>query len=78
MWYSGEGENVQYIREKIHDFCLERVQNEDGTYSNRLIVDNVDYHKIENGIDILVFDHMTDTIVDNIGIEFGDGYRLVR
>jgi hypothetical protein len=77
-WRSGAGEAEQYVRTSPHDFCFQRSLNETGQFENSVIVDNAAYKKVDNGVNILVYDTKTETIVDNFGINSDDNYSLVR
>lgn len=76
-WYSQMEEAEQYIR-TAHDFCMRRTVNDDGTYSNAIIIDNTRYQKVSNGVNIVVYDTVTEKVADTIGINLDDGYKVVR
>lgn len=78
IWYTGMGNNDYYRRTQPHDFHLKRSDNGDGTFSNSIIIDNVGYSKVTNGVNIVVYDTMTEKIVDTFGFDADNDYNLVR
>ena len=72
------GNNDYYRRTQPHDFHLKRSDNGDGTFSNSIIIDNVGYSKVTNGVNIVVYDTMTEKIVDTFGFDADNDYNLVR
>lgn len=77
IWCTGEGEKELYRSTDAHDFHLSRVNN-DGTYTNSVIIDNIEYTKVLNGINVVVYDTLTEKIVDNFGLNADECYSLVR
>lgn len=77
-WCSQNRNEEKYIRTSMHDFCMKKYMDTEGNYRNQIIIDNVEYKSVENGINIVVYDTVTDSIVDCFGIDFYDGYRVVR
>lgn len=75
IWLSGNDSAEQYIRTSSHDFCMRRTSD---TNLNEIIIDNVTYNKVLNGINIVVYDTITDDVVDVIGINMDDSYNIVR
>lgn len=78
VWYSGMEEAEKYIEDSRHDFCVRRALNDSGQYENTIIADNVQYHKVDNGVNVLVFDKKTETVADMFGIDADNGYAIVR
>lgn len=78
VWYSGMEDAEQFVRTDLHDFCLKRLQNESGQYINTIIYDKTPYQKVANGINVVVFDKMTEKICDTFGINIDDNYNIVR
>ncbi len=78
VWYSGMKEAEKYIEDSRHDFCVRRALNDSGQYENTIIADNVQYHKVDNGVNVLVFDKKTETVADMFGIDADNGYAIVR
>lgn len=78
MIVRNSGETEQYIRTSKHDFCMRRTINDYGIYSNEIIIDNVQYMKVGNGVNIVVYDTLTEKVVDTIGINLDDGYVIVK
>ena len=79
IWYSGREEAEKYIKPDGHDICMRRVWREDtADYANTLIVDNVEYKKVTNGVNITIYSDVTQTIVDSVGFNADDSFRLIR
>lgn len=76
-WYSQMEEAEQYIR-TVHDFCMRRAANEAGNYTNEIIIDNVRYQKVSNGVNIVVYDTLTEQIADTIGINLDNEYSVTK
>lgn len=78
VWYSGMESATKYINDPLHDFCMKRSVNDSGQYDNIIIVDNEQYHKVNNGVNVLVFDKKTETVADMFGIDMDAGYSIVK
>jgi len=74
-WESGNGNAERYIRTFSHDFCMRRTSD---TNMNEIIIDNAVYVRVTNGVNIIVYDTITETVVDTIGINMDDSYNIVR
>jgi hypothetical protein len=59
IWKGGDEEIEKYVMTSSHDFCFKRVANESGQFENSVIVDNVNYKKVINGVNVLVYDTKT-------------------
>ena len=77
-WCSGSSSNELYKSTSSHDFLCERVALKDGTYGNKMIIDNDDYKMVENGINVIVYDVMTEKVVDSFGMDSDKDFELVR
>lgn len=77
-WYSGMQEAEYFISVSMHDFCMKRSLNEQGGYINTIIFDNMQYQKVNNGVNVLIFDSKTEKIVDMFGIDAGNEYQLIK
>lgn len=77
VWYSQMEDAEQYIRVE-HDFCMRRTVNDAGIYTNTIIIDNTQYRKVSNGINIVVYDTLTEKVADTIGINLDNGYTVTR
>ena len=77
-WYAHDGDEEKYVRTSAHDFCMRRYADKEGNYHNQVIIDNVKYKNIPNGINIVVYDTITESIVDDFGFDYYNGYSLVR
>jgi len=79
LWTATLDDGEFYKRTASHDFHLQRSHNEEtGIYTNVIIIDNTQYMKVTNGVNILVYDTMTEKIADNIGFNADDNYNIVR
>lgn len=77
-WYSGMEDAEQFINVSAHDFCMRRSLDESNQYINTIIFDNIQYQKVDHGINVLVFDTKTEKIADMFGINAEDGYQIVK
>lgn len=69
----------QYLRLDSHDVCMKRYSDESNeVYTNRVVVDNVEYKKVTNGVNVVVYDKITQSVIDSFGLNADDGYRVVR
>ncbi len=75
IWGEGVESRSQYIRTEYKDFC---VRHNSETGSNEIIIDNSQIKKVENGINIVVYDPDLNIIIDVIGINIDDEYSFVR
>lgn len=78
VWTSGEEEAEQYLRPDFHDICMRRVFEEDEEcYVNEVIIDNVELKKVEDGVNITVYDSITQSVVGCLGFNLDDPYNIV-
>lgn len=77
VWYSQMEEAEQYIQ-TAHDFCMRRTADDAGVYTNAVIIDNIQYKKVTNGVNIVVYDTATEKVVTTIGINLDDGYNVIQ
>lgn len=77
-WRSQNEEAEQYIRTSAHDFWMKRTMDESGDYLNVMVIDNTQYRKVSNGVNIIVYDTVTEKIADMFGINMDKGYSLTR
>ncbi len=74
-----EDEEERYVDLDIHNMYLQRSLNESGTaYTNRIMVDQVEYKKTVNGVNVVVYDKITSKVIDSFGIDSDDTYNVVR
>lgn len=78
VWNSGTENAEKYIMLPAHDFCMKRAINENGQYSNNIIMDNIPYQKVTNGVNVLVYDTRTEKIADMFGINMDDNYNVIK
>ena len=77
-WVSSNNANELYIRTLPHDFYITRSEKEGGGFENKIVVDKTPYKKVTNGINVLVYDPVTEEIVICFGINSDDGYSLAK
>jgi len=78
-WYSGEQEAEQYRRIDQHDILLRRIWNEEEEgYVNEIFVDANGYQTVENGVNVTVYSTVTQRVVDSVGFDAKEDYKLVR
>lgn len=68
-WSSGEGAAEKYISTPAHDFCLRREIDDTGAVHNAIIMDRVPYSKTANGVNLVVYDVLTEQIAATKGID---------
>lgn len=74
----GWEEATKYMRLDPHDICVSRIFNEDTQkYVSSMIMDNNEYVKVENGVNVLIYDIVTKTIVGSFGIDVNDSYQII-
>lgn len=78
MFVSEGSEEEKYIHTDKYDFCMRSIKYDDGKYKNSLIINKKQYLQVSNGVNIVVYDTVTEKIVDAIGIDMDDNYTLVR
>ena len=78
IWHSSIGNAEFFKRTSSHDFYLYSSVDENENSYNEIIIDNTNYTKVVNGVNIVIYDSMTEKIVDSIGINADDGYALER
>lgn len=78
-WYSGEQEAEQYRRIDWHDILLRRIWNEEEEkYVNEIFVDADGYQTVEDGVNVTVYSTVTQRVVDSVGFDAREDYKLVR
>jgi hypothetical protein len=75
---TGAGTAKIYIRKKPKEFCIQRMAGADGQMENQIICDRGSYRKVDSGVNVVVYDLMTEEIEDQFGIDVSDGCRIVR
>lgn len=79
LWSSGDFAAEYYYDAGSHDFCLKRTYNEEkGAFENSIIMDRTDHSKVEDGLNIVVYDRVTEELVDSAGIRAGEGSSVER
>lgn len=76
-WYPQAEEVERYIR-VAHDFCIRKTANDDGTYTNSIIIDNSKYQRVTSGVNIVVYDTLTEQVADTMGIDPNNGYIIIK
>ncbi len=77
LWYSQFGAAEKYWDLTAHDLCMKRIPDA-GVYTNHITVDNTEYKKTENGVNVVVYDLVTQSVADSFGIDTGKDYAIVR
>ena len=77
-WYAQGESDEKYISTDAHDFYMKRWMDDRGHYNNQIIIDNIEYLKVGNGINIVVYDTVTERVVDSFGLNSDDNYNIVR
>lgn len=79
VWSSGKNEMEKYFTLEAHDFCLKRIFNEsESCLMNQIIIDNKEYKKVDNGINIVVYDVVTQDILISFGLDGDKEYQIVK
>ncbi len=79
IWKSGIGDEEQYFTLDTHDFCLKReIDQNNKDYVNQIIIDNAEYKKVENGLNVVVYDIVTQRVIDSFGLNGDEGDQIVR
>lgn len=60
-----------YFSHSDHDFELKRIEEE-----NHIVVDNIEYQTARHRVNFVVYDTITETIVDVFGIDMDGEYTL--
>jgi len=78
-YFSGTDESEKYMRPDYHDVKMQRVfDNNSQTYINNVWFDNISCKKVQNGVNIVVYSNVTQTLADCFGINMDKGYIIVR
>lgn len=77
-WDSASDESEKYISTELHDICIRKIPKGNGSFSGQMIVDNEQYQKVKNGLNVVVFDALTDRVADSFGIDADDNDSIVR
>lgn len=78
-YFSGTEETDKYISFNCHDFHLIRVFDESRKiYVNTVVIDNVVEENVVNGVNLYVYDNVTQSLIDSFGFDKDVAYQLVR
>lgn len=70
LYASGEGEYHKDFRLDYHDVYITRSLEENTQkHENSVIIDNVSYKKVEDGVNITVYNPVTQSIIDSFGFD---------
>lgn len=76
---SGAGEAEKYMRSDYHDFLMTRTFDEKTqTYVNTVLIDNMVNKCVVNGVNLRIYNNVTQTLVDSFGFNMDASYQLVR
>ena len=79
LYTSGSESASTTFRLDYHDVCLSRTFDETlQQYTNLVNIDGTDYKKVTNGINITVYNPLTQSVVDSFGFDMDDNYNVVR
>lgn len=73
LYHSTEANSFEYVELSEGDMV---VQREDGNSS--IVIDNLSYSKVQNGINIVVYDDVLGQVADAIGFDVPNQYMPVR
>ena len=78
LWQaSDENGRALYLRTEPHDFHL-RQSFDDTKVSNTVVMDRQTYAKVDSGINIVVYDTLSEKIASSFGLDAENGYAIVR
>lgn len=78
-YFSGVGEAEKYMRPDYHDFRMTRTLDESTqTYTNIILIDNKANRSVANGVNLRIYDNVTQSIVDSFGFDMDASYQLTR
>jgi len=63
---------------KVQGMIMDTDENGTETLGNEIVIDNTDYKKVLNGINIVVYDNFSDSVVDAVGYNTDDSLNPVR
>lgn len=73
------GGSKRYMCLDSHDLCISRKYDADSqTYFNSIVMDGVEYRKVANGVNILVYSTATKSVADAFGVDMDNAYNLTR
>lgn len=75
---TGTGEYERYYRHGKNDFCVECSFDKDQVYRENVIVNHEEYPGISNGLSLVIYDTMTEQVVDSLDINAANGSRIIR
>ncbi len=78
LWDSTMDGGEFFYRMAHHDLHLKCAENGEGRLTNEIFFDDTDYATVRNGVNIVVYDAMTEKVVDNIGFDADEGFAIVR
>lgn len=79
LYTSGAESSKETFRLNYHDVCLSRAYDEASQkYANSVVIDKVHYQKVVNGVNITIYNPVTQSVVDSFGFDMDDNYKLVR
>lgn len=79
LYASGPESDNTTFRLDYHDVCLSRSFDETSQqYINLVNIGGTEYKKVPNGINITVYNPLTQSAVDSFGFDMDDNYNVVR
>lgn len=78
-WMSGEQEAERYRRIDQHDVILRKIWDQkEEEYVNEIIIDATHYQIVRRGVNVIVYSTATQKVVDSVGFDANEDYKLVR
>jgi hypothetical protein len=81
VWYCGNEQGELYLEIDGQDIGIQRIYDE-SSYCYESVVSvgdaRIDCRKVTNGVNIVVYNTMTKSVVDSVGFDADDSYHLVR
>ena len=78
LWQSGAIYTSHYISIPSHDFRCERYQDEDGNDVSMVTVDRKEYRNTGTGVNVMVYDKVTESVADSFALRPGNEYGISR
>ena len=79
LYTSGAEPSRETFRLNYHDVGLSRIFDESlQKYVNSVVIDKVQYQKVVNGVNITIYNPITQSVVDSFGFDMDDNYKLIR
>jgi hypothetical protein len=74
-WSGGPDDAELYMRTEYRDFYLKHSYSTD---KNEIIIDSVKYKKVNNGLNIVIYNPQTNVIADVFGVDMYKDFEIIR